>query len=197
MDIASLQRRLEVTADGNFGPKTAAALFARLGANTATANALGKGAAKCFERYGLLEGTGLRLAHFLGQVGHESAGFRYMEEIASGAAYEGRRDLGNVKAGDGKRYKGRGPLQLTGRANYRMYGEALGLDLEGDPELASDPATGILIACHYWQTRKLNALADLDDTRGITKKVNGGFNGLDDRIMRTLRAKALVISPSR
>jgi putative chitinase len=194
MDIAFLQKRLGVPADGDFGPVTATALFTKLGAKGSVAAALGRGAAKSFYRYRLLDGSGLRLAHFLGQVGHESGGFHYMEEIASGAAYEGREDLGNVRPADGKRYKGRGPLQLTGRANYRAYGAALDLDLEGDPELAADPAIGILIACHYWQTRKLNAYADADDVKAITKRVNGGTNGLSDRIMRTLQAKALVIN---
>jgi putative chitinase len=197
MDIASLQKRLGVPADGVFGPNTATALFTRLGAKGSVAAALGRGAAKSFSRYGLLEGNGNRLAHFLGQVGHESGGFHYMEEIASGAAYESRKDLGNVRPGDGRRYKGRGPLQLTGRANYRAFGAALGLDLEGDPEMAADPAIGIVIACHYWQTRKLNAYADADDVKGITKRVNGGTNGLSDRIMRTLQAKALVLDSVR
>jgi len=76
--------------------------------------------------------TRLRIAHFLGQTCHESAGFRTTEEFASGAAYEGRKDLGNVKKGDGRLYKGRGLLQLTGLANYAEYGKALGVDLENN-----------------------------------------------------------------
>src|SRR6476659_1027467 len=83
--------------------------------------------------------TRLRIAHFLGQTCHESAGFRTTEEFASGAAYEGRRDLGNIKLHDGTRFKGRGLLQLTGRANYRDYGKALGVKLDSNPDLASDP----------------------------------------------------------
>jgi putative chitinase len=83
--------------------------------------------------------TRLRIAHFLGQTCHESAGFRTTEEFASGAAYEGRKDLGNVKKGDGRLYKGRGPLQLTGGANYAEYGRALGVDLENNPAMAAEP----------------------------------------------------------
>jgi putative chitinase len=83
--------------------------------------------------------TRLRIAHFLGQTCHESAGFRTTEEFASGAAYEGRKDLGNVKKGDGRLYKGRGLLQLTGGANYAEYGRALGVDLENNPAMAAEP----------------------------------------------------------
>lgn len=122
-----------------------------------------------------------RQAAFLAQLAHESGGLRYMEEIASGAAYEGRRDLGNTQPGDGRRYKGRGPIQLTGRANYREAGRALGIDLENHPERASDPDVGFRIAAWYWQTRGLNGLADQGNFREITRRINGGYNGLADR----------------
>ncbi len=133
--------------------------------------------------------TSLRMAHFLAQAAHESDGFKTMQEYASGAAYEGRKDLGNVKKGDGKRYKGRGIFQLTGRANYRKIGEKLGLPLEAKPELAAVPLNAVLIACEYWDARKLNALADKDDVRAITRKINGGYNGLADRIAYLARCK--------
>jgi putative chitinase len=136
--------------------------------------------------------TALRIAHFMGQVTHECAGFRTTEEFASGAAYEGRRDLGNTQRGDGKRYKGRGLLQLTGRANYREYGTALDLPLEEQPELAADPLTSLRIACEYWQRRKINDLADVDDLPGVTRRVNGGLNGLDDRRKYLQKAKSVL-----
>ena len=130
-------------------------------------------------REGLI--TGARREMFLAQLGHESAGLKYMEEIASGEAYENRRDLGNTHVGDGKRFKGRGPIQLTGRANYRRFGKLLGLDLEGDPKVAAEPEVGFRVAVMYWTDRNLNALADANDYRQITRRINGGYNGWEDR----------------
>nr|WP_224243534.1 glycoside hydrolase family 19 protein [Hyalangium gracile] len=120
-------------------------------------------------------------AAFLAQLGHESGGLRYMEEIASGAAYEGRRDLGNTQPGDGTRFKGRGPIQLTGRANYRAAGKALGLDLENNPRLAADPSVGFRTAAWFWNSRNLNSLAEAGNFREVTRRINGGYNGLADR----------------
>lgn len=136
--------------------------------------------------------TYLRICHFLAQAAHESAGFKVLEEYASGAAYEGRKDLGNVKPGDGKRYKGRGIFQLTGRANYRVMGQKLGVNLEGNPALASDPLISIKTACEYWNSRNLSAYADLDDVMTITKRINGGYNGLDDRKLYLQRVKTII-----
>jgi predicted chitinase len=128
--------------------------------------------------------TKARAAAFLAQLGHESGSLRWMEELASGAAYEGRRDLGNTQPGDGRRYKGRGPIQLTGRANYRAAGQALGLPLEAEPTLAAQPAVGFRVAVWFWTTRGLNALADRGDFDGITLRINGGYNGLSERRRR-------------
>ncbi len=136
--------------------------------------------------------TRLRIAHFLAQICHESAGFRTTEEFASGDAYEGRKDLGNTKPGDGRRYKGRGLLQLTGRANYRAYGAALGVDLETDPRLAAEPRLSLRIACEYWKKRRVNAMCERDDLIAVTKAVNGGLNGLDDRRQLVVKAKAAI-----
>ncbi|URI06466.1 peptidoglycan-binding protein [Aquincola tertiaricarbonis] len=136
--------------------------------------------------------TRLRIAHFLGQTCHESAGFRTTEEFASGEAYEGRRDLGNLQPGDGVRYKGRGLLQLTGRANYREVGELIGVKLEEQPERAAEPVLSLKIACEYWKRRNINALCDADDVVAVTRAVNGGTNGLDDRRLSTGRAKAAI-----
>ncbi len=129
---------------------------------------------------------------FLAQLAHESGELRYMEELASGAAYEGREDLGNTKPGDGKRYKGRGPIQLTGRANYAKYGQLLGVDLVNDPTIAATKEIGFRIAGQFWKLNGLNELADQLDFRQITKRINGGYNGLDDRIMYYQRAKHVL-----
>ena len=134
----------------------------------------------------------LREAAFLAQLAHESAELRYMEEIASGAAYEGRKDLGNTQPGDGKRYKGRGPIQLTGRANYTRYGQLLGLDLVSNPTVAATKEVGFRIAGEFWKLNGLNELADQQQFKAITKRINGGYNGLDDRIKYYERAKKVL-----
>lgn len=142
-----------------------------------------EGVAKYFNQYATQYGitTPLRICHFFAQAAHESAGFRTLEEYASGAAYEGRKDLGNVRPGDGRRYKGRGIFQLTGRANYTKFGKILGLDLVGNPELAEQPEVSVRTALEYWKSRNINLNADKDDVVGATKKINGGKNGLADR----------------
>ena len=180
IEAKALQHMLGVKEDGILGPGTWTAFFQKLGAMTDRAQELGVAAAQWFADYGLLDRP-LRLAHFAAQLCHESGSFRYMEEIASGAAYEGRSDLGNVQPGDGVRYKGRGPIQITGRANYRYFGRKIGIDLERHPQLAAFPSIGLHLALEYWRDRNLNTLADADDIVGITKKINGGTNGLDDR----------------
>lgn len=123
-----------------------------------------------------------RETHFLAQIAHESGGFRYVREIASGAAYEGRADLGNTEAGDGERFRGRGLIQITGRSNYAACGVALGLDLLAAPELLEEPANAARSAAWFWDSRHLNELADRGDARGITKRINGGLNGYQDRL---------------
>jgi putative chitinase len=136
--------------------------------------------------------TWLRVCHFLAQAAHESASFRTLEEYASGSAYEGRKDLGNTQKGDGVRYKGRGIFQLTGRANYRQIGNLIGADLENNPELAETPKISVLTALEYWRSRNLNALADADDIMGITRKINGGTNGFDDRRRYLARCRLAI-----
>ncbi len=125
--------------------------------------------------------TPKRQAAFLAQLAHESGQLRYFEELASGRAYEGRRDLGNTHPGDGVRFKGRGPIQLTGRANYRAAGKALGIDLENNPKRAADLDVGFRTAAWYWTTHGLNKYADAGNFREITRRINGGYNGESSR----------------
>jgi putative chitinase len=143
--------------------------------------------------------TPLRAAAFLAQLAHESGEFRWMEEIwgptAAQRGYEGRADLGNTQQGDGKRFKGRGPIQITGRDGYRRAGQALGIDLENNPDLASKPEYAFQIAGWYWSSRNLNALADqgtVSAFRQVTKKINGGYNGWDERFRYYQNARAAL-----
>lgn len=192
MSIKALQTRLGVAADGIAGRGTFTALFIKCGAGPVRAAELALAANVHFRTTGILDNL-QRLAHFMAQLMHESANFRYMEEIASGAAYENRADLGNVQPGDGVRFKGRGPIQITGRANYRKFGRQIGIDIENHPEIAAVPSVGLMLACAYWCDRELNAKADADDVVGITKAINGGTNGLADRKQKLGIMKGLLL----
>ena len=139
--------------------------------------------------------TSLRIAHFLAQIGHESGDLRFTEEIASGEAYEGRVDLGNTQPGDGVRFKGRGLIQITGRANYTAFGKARQRDFTTEPNnrlLATDVNLAVDASVWFWTTHGLNALADADDLNSITRRINGGLNGLADRAAHLQRAKCFV-----
>jgi putative chitinase len=132
--------------------------------------------------------TPLRQAHFLAQILHESGSLLYSEEIASGSAYEGRKNLGNTQPGDGIKFKGRGLMQLTGRANYAVYGKYIGVDLEAHPELVAT-TYAVDVAGWFFATKNLNELADKDDVATITKRINGGLNGFAERKQYLDRAK--------
>jgi len=128
---------------------------------------------------------------WLAQVGHESASLRFMQEIADGSEYEGRVDLGNVHPGDGRRYKGRGPIQLTGRSNYAAAATALGADLVRHPELAAEPRYAFKVSAWWWRAHGLNDISDTGDVAAATRRINGGLNGLADREQRYARCKGL------
>ncbi|QVN04619.1 glycoside hydrolase family 19 protein [Pseudomonas rhodesiae] len=144
-------------------------------------------------RYGIV-GTA-RVAAFIAQVGHESGQLRWVREIwgptAQQAGYEGRADLGNAQKGDGSKYRGRGLIQITGRANYAACGEALGLDLISNPELLELPQHAAMSAAWFWSTNGLNTLADQGQFAKITRRINGGLTGQDDR--QALYDKALKV----
>lgn len=140
-----------------------------------------------------------RIAMWVAQIGHESAGLKYMEEIASGSAYEGRSDLGNVNPGDGTRYKGRGPIQITGRFNYTKlsqwayeneYVPTTTFFVDAPHQLSSDKY-GFLGVVWYWTVARpqINSMCDNNDLSGVTQAINGGYNGLDDRRNRWVKAR--------
>ena len=162
-----------------------------------------------------------RQAHFIGQCAHESNWFKTLEENLNYSAqglmaiwgsrfptlevaqqyarnpekiankvYGGR--MGNLEDGDGWKYRGRGIIQLTGRENYRNTGRAIGVDLEGSPKFALVPQYACLAAGHYWSKRGLNALADVDDYKEITRRINGGQTGIMDRIYKTKKVEEVL-----
>ena len=146
-------------------------------------------------KYGIT--TPLQMAHFIAQIGLESGNFLYTEELADGSAYEGRKDLANTQPGDGKKFKGRGLIQLTGRANYTAYSKYTGVDYVADPKpIAKDPLLAVDAACWFWVDRRLGPLADADDVRAVTKRINGLADGphthLDQRVANLNRAKAVL-----
>ncbi len=136
--------------------------------------------------------TPQRMAAFLAQVAHESGELRYVEEIASGEAYEGRADLGNSEPGDGRLFKGRGLLQVTGRAGYAACSAALGVDFVADPQLLSSPGNACRSAAWFWKTHGCNELADADNFRKITLRINGGLTGHENRLAYWELAKSVL-----
>ena len=136
-----------------------------------------------------------RVAAFIAQIGHESGQLKYVQEIwgptAAQAKYEGRKDLGNTVAGDGSKYRGRGLIQITGRANYMACGESLGLDLIKQPELLEKPQHACMSAAWFWAIKGLNTLADVGQFDTITRRINGGQNGAADR--QALYVQALKV----
>jgi putative chitinase len=169
---------------------------------------------------GLLDGV-TRLQYFLAQLGHESRGLTSREESLNYSAnrlmevwpsrfptlevakqyernseklanfvYGGR--MGNNTTGDGYKFRGRGYIQLTGRDAYRDVGKIAGLDLEANPELAADPDYAIRIACAFWTWKAINKACDVGDFTAVTKKINGGINGLTDRIDWLGKVKTVV-----
>lgn len=146
--------------------------------------------------------TPARVAAFMAQVAHETGGFRYLTEIWGPTEQQKKYEppnplaarLGNINVGDGKRYRGRGLIQITGRANYKIYGERLGLKLETEPELAAKPSIAVRVAGSYWEENGLNSLADKASVEAfyqVTRRINGGLNGIQDRLARWKKAKEI------
>jgi len=136
--------------------------------------------------------TPRRMAGFLAQLAHESGQLRYVRELwgptKAQGGYEGRKDLGNIFPGDGKRYMGRGLLQITGRSNYAATGAALGIDLLSNPEYLELPELACRSAAWFWDMKGLNQLADVGMWESICKRVNGGYKGMAERLAFTQTA---------
>lgn len=148
------------------------------------------------ERFGIV--TPERIACFIAQLAHESGSFKYVRELASGQAYEGRKDLGNTEPGDGVRFKGRGLIQITGRTNYTTLSQTFGQDFITHPELLETPLWACMSAGWFWNTRHLNEYADKLDFLKISIRINGinratGLpNGYDDRLKRFTLCKQVL-----
>jgi putative chitinase len=184
IDWVGVQRRLKIASDGVAGPVTWGALLERVaGRAVALRRALGAALAE-HAPAARIDRTARRAAHFLAQTAVESGGYRWLEELGGDdylARYDGRDDLGNTEPGDGARFRGRGLIQLTGRANYAVYGRRLDVDLIADPERAAEPALAVRLALAFWIDRDLNRLADLGRIEAITRRINGGLNGIAER----------------
>ena len=144
--------------------------------------------------------TPLRIAHFMAQIEHESGGFKYLRELG-GNKYLDKYDTGKLAArlgntleddDDGQKYCGRGYIQITGHDNYLMLSKDTRIDFLNHPELLEQEANAMISALWYWGKHKLNNLADLDNIKTITKRINGGFNGLSHRKECLLKWKNLL-----
>jgi len=158
-------------------------VLVNVGVRTSRAEAFAKPLALAMDEFGI--NTPTRQAAFLAQVLHESGMLRYTAEIwgptPAQQRYEGRSDLGNTQTGDGYKYRGRGLLQTTGRTNYRLTGAALGVDLINVPEALERADLAARSAAWFWKSHGLNELADTGDFTKITRRINGGINGIRDR----------------
>ena len=198
IDFKAVQGRLGITADGIAGPETFTEILAEVAGvamPTDTMTSLGKGLAAHILTSGIAD-TSVRLGNFIGQAAHETEDFRFLREIwgptPAQRGYEGRADLGNDQPGDGQRFLGRGIFQITGRANYADAGHRIGLDLVSNPQLAEQPDVAVQTAIDFWNFRRMSALADSGQEDVITRRINGGVNGIADRRALVAKAKALL-----
>lgn len=194
IDWRTAQARLGVAVDDIAGPATYTALLRAVGGRSPMAGI----AASIAQHVGIyqVDASVERLAGFLGECAEESGGFTLTRELwgptPAQKGYEGRADLGNTETGDGFLYRGRGLIQITGRANYTDAAADLGLDLVRHPELAEQPEGAVLVALWYWKRRNLNALCDQRDWTGLTRRINGGQNGQAQRLQYINRALAVL-----
>ena len=137
--------------------------------------------------------TPKRAAAFLAQVTHESGSLKYSRELASGKAYENRPSMGNINPGDGPKYKGGGPLQLTWANNYKQCGDEIGIDLYNNPELIEHPGVGCRAAGWFWKGHNLNHYVDMNQFDNVSHVINGGWNGRQERQDNYARALKVLM----
>lgn len=147
-----------------------------------------------------------RVSAFIAQVGHESGSLRHLVEIWGPTPQQRKYEppnrlaniLGNAQPGDGRRFRGRGLIQITGRHNYSQISRAFSINFLDNPDLLAEPNMAVRSACWWWSSRNLNDIADLDTVdafRRITRIINGGFNGWDDRLKRWEAARKIFENP--
>ena len=194
IDWHHAQARLGVPSDGIPGPVTYTALMARVGGRKPM-DGLGAAMARHAPNYAI-DANPERMAGFLGETALESGGFTIMREIwgptSAQQRYEGRGDLGNNQAGDGFLFRGRGLIEITGRANYTDAAADLGIDLVNHPELAEQPDGAVFVSLWFWRKRGLNALCDQRDWNGLTRRINGGQTAQAQRLQLINRALAVL-----
>jgi putative chitinase len=201
IDWHAVQDRLKTDREVVPSARTYAALFTAMGCrDTGRARDLGIGGATYFTRYGIT--TPLRIAHFLGQTAHETMNYQFLRELwgptPAQNGYEGRLDLGNNDVGDGRKYLGRGLIQITGKFNYAQASKRINVNLMADPTLAERPDIAVLTALDWWTVHGCSALADVDNAVGLSRLINRGSaaatrpaNGEAERLALTDKAKAL------
>ena len=162
-----------------------------LGVSSSLANKYCVALVDTMDKYNI--NTPLRIQHFLAQILHESGHLIYNKEIASGKEYEGRKDLGNVHQGDGVKFKGRGFIQITGEDNYAVLSHVFGQDFLTHPELLEQSPMCAITAGWFWDNKHLNIFADKDDCLTITKRINGGTNGLVNRQAILAKCKQIIV----
>lgn len=188
------QSRLGVKADNNPGPVTYAALMGKVAGRPISTTISGPFATH-LPIYSVDDNPN-RLAAWIAQTCYESGGYHYTREIwgptAAQRGYDKRADLGNICIGDGYKYRGGGWIEVTGRHWFDVIGNKLGIDLINHPELSNEPETATLMSLEWWRMNAMNVVADLGDTLAVTRKVNGGTNGLSERIAMTDLAKEIL-----
>src|SRR4051812_8202553 len=143
------------------------------------ARAIADGLGEAFARFDIT--TPRRAAMAVAQWGHESDHFKTATEYASGDSYEGRKDLGNTQKGDGRRFKGRGRIQITGRANYEAIAKALDIDCVNNPDLLAAPPNSERASGFWWSPHGCSAFCTHNASEGLPRRINGGLNGFDER----------------